>query len=293
MVSVHSLTQDSRNALNRSRTRKNPFFILFVHFWTDLNGCRQRLLSARQLMPRKCSLCSQGKCLVDFRGRPFDFWGGYEWFQKKKISSRLISTGKKHANKFLGKIISCSEKKNRSWRIMLKKNLTPLYVGKFFFNSRVVWEKILTQAKSVKSPIPPSPRNVQWSCQPFRGWGKKRIWHLSKCHPSTKWMARVHHVVVFETKVLHFKIESTPIKDKWKEQVQKNAQLPFCGPTESFSLWNCLLRNSTLFSTRQIGALGLFWTTTKQGSEVSEDTWGTFCTLWSKKSTFLKGNFCI
>ena len=25
-----------------------------------LNGCRQRLLFARQLIPRKCSLCSQG-----------------------------------------------------------------------------------------------------------------------------------------------------------------------------------------------------------------------------------------
>ena len=38
MVSVHSLTQDSRNALNRSRTRKNPFFNLFVQIsgriWT-------------------------------------------------------------------------------------------------------------------------------------------------------------------------------------------------------------------------------------------------------------------
>ena len=28
---------------------------------TKLNGCRQRLLFARQLIPRKCSLCSQGR----------------------------------------------------------------------------------------------------------------------------------------------------------------------------------------------------------------------------------------
>ena len=35
---------------------------------------------------------------------------------------------------------------------------------------------------------------------------------------------------VFKTKVLHFKIENTPIKDiKWKEKVQKNAQFSFCG----------------------------------------------------------------
>ena len=33
----------------------------------------------------------------------------------------------------------------------------------------------------------------------------------------------------FKTKVLHFKIENTPIKDKWKEKVQKRAQIPFCG----------------------------------------------------------------
>ena len=53
--------QDSRNALNRSRTGKNPFF-LFIRpdFWTDLNACRQRLLFARQLTQRKCSLRSQG-----------------------------------------------------------------------------------------------------------------------------------------------------------------------------------------------------------------------------------------
>ena len=61
MVSVHSLTQDSRNALNRSRTRKTRFFkFIRPDFWTDLNGCRQRLLFERQLIPRKCSLCSQG-----------------------------------------------------------------------------------------------------------------------------------------------------------------------------------------------------------------------------------------
>ena len=62
MVSVHSLTQDSRNALNRSRTGKNPIFqFIRPDFWTGLNGCRQRLLFARQLIPRKCSLCLQGK----------------------------------------------------------------------------------------------------------------------------------------------------------------------------------------------------------------------------------------
>ena len=76
-----------------------------------------------------------------------------------------------------------------------------------------------------------------------------------------------------------------------ERESSKECSVSFLWTNESFSLWNCLSRNSTLFSTRLIGALGLFWT--NQGTEVSEDTWGTFRTLWSKKSTFLKGNFSI
>ena len=102
-------------------------------------------------------------------------------------------------------------------------------------------KKILHRYMSGKKFLPklnhpyPLPTNVQWSCQPFRGCGKKQIWHLSKCHPSTKWLAHVHHVVVFKTKVLHFKIESTPVKDtNGKKKVQKNAQFPLCGQTKAF-----------------------------------------------------------
>ena len=44
------LMQDSRSALNRSRTVKNPFFkLIHPDFWTDLNSCRQRLLFVQQL----------------------------------------------------------------------------------------------------------------------------------------------------------------------------------------------------------------------------------------------------
>ena len=76
-----------------------------------------------------------------------------------------------------------------------------------------------------------------------------------------------------------------------ERESSKECSVSFLWTNKSFSLWNCLSRNSTLFSTRRIGALGLFWT--NQGSEVSEDTWGTFRTLWSKESTILKRNFCI
>ena len=83
---------------------------------------------------------------------------------------------KKLANKVLGEKYPALKKISLMTYNAEKKNLTPLYVGKKISNSREVWERILPiQTKSVKSPIPHSPTNAQWSCQPFRGWGKKRI----------------------------------------------------------------------------------------------------------------------
>ena len=39
----------------------------------------------------------------------------------------------------------------------------------------------------------------------------------------------------FKTRVLHFTVKNTPLKDKkWKEKVQKNAQLYFCAEREAF-----------------------------------------------------------
>ena len=37
------------------------------------------------------------------------------------------------------------------------------------------------------------------------------------------------------SRVLHFKVKNTPLQDKkWKEKVQKNAQLSFCGGRNAF-----------------------------------------------------------
>ena len=160
-----------------------------------------------------------------------------------------------------------------------KKCLTPERFGK---NSQTI-------IKSVPFPIPPT--NVQWSCQPFRGWGKKRIWHLSKCLSSAKWLAHVHNVVVFKTKVLHFKIENTPIKTQMERESSKECSVSFWWTNESFSLWNCLSRNSAFFSRRRIGALGLFWT--NQGSEVSEGIEVHSVLYDQRKVIFFKGNCCI
>ena len=39
----------------------------------------------------------------------------------------------------------------------------------------------------------------------------------------------------FKTRVRHFRVKNTPLKDKkWKEKVQKNAQLSFCEEREAF-----------------------------------------------------------
>ena len=63
IVHARNSSRDSQaklTALNRSRTGKIVFLSIRPDFWTELNGCRQRLLCAQQLTQRKCSLCSQG-----------------------------------------------------------------------------------------------------------------------------------------------------------------------------------------------------------------------------------------
>ena len=85
------------------------------------------------------------------------------------------------------------------------------------------------------------------------------------------------HVVVFKTKVLHFK------KTQMEREVQKSAQFPFRGRTEAFryeivfrGIQPCFLHG---------GALSLF--STSQGSDVFEEISGTFCTLWRFHGRFL------
>ena len=77
--------------------------------------------------------------------------------------------------------------------IMLKKNLAMLHVRKKISNSSQVWEKKFLPKLN---HLYPSPRQKS-NGQPHRGWGRSwRIWHLSRCHPSTKWLVRVHHAGV-------------------------------------------------------------------------------------------------
>ena len=102
-----------------------------------------------------------------------------------------------------------------------------------------------------------------------------------------KWLASVNQVVVFKTKVLHFEIENTSIKVAYGKRKFKRMLDSFLWTNESFSLWNCLSRNSTLFSSQRRAWLVLsqsrqrgFWRNLRY-------------ILYSvvKKSSFLKGNF--
>ena len=92
------------------------------------------------------------------------------------------------------------------------------------------------------------------------------------------------------TRALHFKVKNTPLKDKkWKEKVQKNAQLSFCGGREAFhqeivlrGIQPCLLHD---------GAHGLFWNATKAVTFLLNFRY--ILHSMAKTITFLKGNLCI
>ena len=80
--------------------------------------------------------------------------------------------------------------------IVLKKNLTPLYVREKMSSSRGLGKKILAQTKSPISP-PPNPQKSQMGNHIGGGEEAGEFDTFSRCYPSTKWLARVHHVVVF------------------------------------------------------------------------------------------------
>ena len=112
--------------------------------------------------------------------------------------------------------------------IMLKKNFyTAIGHWKKISNSRGLGKKF---SPKLKHPYSPPPQKLNG--QPRRGWGKNGFDTLVNVIHQKKWLVHVHHVVVFKTKVLHFKIENMLIKDRWKEKVQKSTQFPFCGQTK-------------------------------------------------------------
>ena len=150
-----------------------------------------------------------------------------------------------------------------------------------------VWEKIII---STKSRIHASPTNVQWSCQPFWGLGKKRIWHLSKCHPSMKWLARVVMLWFSRLKFCISRLKKRRWKIQMKREIQWNAQFPFCGQTKAFRYEVVFRGIEPRFYTADRSAWFVFNQPRQRGF------WRNLRYIlyfMVKESAFLKGNFCI
>ena len=79
---------------------------------------------------------------MDFRSDHLPFERVMSDFRKNILPTDFER--KNSARKYLGRKISCTEKKTyRSWHITLKKNLAPLYVGEKNSSSRGLGKKFL------------------------------------------------------------------------------------------------------------------------------------------------------
>ena len=128
--------------------------------------------------------------------------------------------------------------------------------------------------------FPPSAREVSYGNRPdykptrervvFKGlYGRWRLHLMGSCpYPPppafsntnvqwSKWPGRVHHVVVFKTKFLHFKIENTPIKTNRKRKFNEMLSFFFVDKRKLFAL-KLSFEEFNLVSTRGILALSLF-----------------------------------
>ena len=85
-------------------------------------------------------ICQLSKCLVDFRGRPFDSWGVYGWFQKKNPADWFRWEKSLQGNSWEKEYPTLKKKTKLVTYQKLKKNISPLYVGEKISNSRG-WRK--------------------------------------------------------------------------------------------------------------------------------------------------------
>ena len=147
--------------------------------------------------------------------------GGYGWFERKCPADWLREKKCMQINYWEKNILRW--KRYRTWRKMLKKkkSYTVMYTPPERFGKKF----LPMQTKSVKSPIQHSPTNVQWSCQPFRGRGKKRInlTHL--------WMSSINKMATLGTRGFFsratgsFLLSAAGRTDTSGEAARKN----FCG----------------------------------------------------------------
>ena len=110
----------------------------------------------------------------------------------------------------------------------------------------------------------------------FYGW----MWSLAISFLSVLWWRGISKLICYRltgefwiTRRCEISIHCTAY---WKSS--NESSVFFLWAKESFSLWNCSSRNSTLFSSRR-RALGLFWNATKAILRYIFS----FFTLWSRK----------
>ena len=114
---------------------------------------------------------------------------------------------------------------------MLKKNLTPLYLRE---KTPEVWEKKFSPKLNHPYHLP---HKSQMGNHIGGGEEAGEFDTLADVISKQKWLARVHHVVVFKTKVLHFKIENTPMKDtSGKRKFKRVLRFLFVDKRELFAM---------------------------------------------------------
>ena len=189
-------------------------------------------------------------------------------FRKKKYPLDWFR-GRKACKDIPGKNNILHWKRNFPHDVYNAEKILHRYMSGKKFLAPEIWEKILAQNKP---NIPPPPQKSNG--RPHRGWGRsRRIWHLSRCHPSTKWLAHAHHVVAFKTKVLHLKIEKTPIKDtSGKRRFKRVLRFLFVDKRELFALKFSFEEFNLVFFKADQSA----WLVLNQPRQR-----GTFFTLWS------------
>ena len=133
--------------------------------------------------------------------------------------------------------------------VMLKKILTLLYVRE---KKRDLIKEILTQIK-VNHPYPPPPPPPQKSHgQPHRVGGRggfDTLLNVIRWRAFIMWWFSRLKICISR---LQIRRQKTPMERK----SSKERSLSFLWTNENFSPRNCLSRNSNLFSSRRIGALG-------------------------------------
>ena len=153
-------------------------------------------------------------------------------FRKNILQTDFV--GEKLSRIYLRKIISCTEKISLMTYIMLKKILHRCMLGKKFPE---VWEKKFLPKLTHPYPLPHNIVDV------IRQQNGQRAFIM-------RWLFR-----------LKFCISSLKIRRQRTQVERENSKEcsdSFLWTNESFSLLNCLSRNSTLLFSRRIRVLGLF-----------------------------------